>query len=145
LRLNEVINLKFGDIDSDRMQLKIRGGKGYKDRYTLLPKALLAKLRDYYRHYRPKTYLFEGQVIGKPYSESSAQAILKQAMHRAGISKCASFHTLRHSFATHLLEQGTNVRVIQELLGHKSLNTTTVYLHVSNFDSGQVKSPLDGL
>tara|TARA_R110002124_G_C8942612_1_gene512817 strand:- start:1533 stop:2342 length:810 start_codon:yes stop_codon:yes gene_type:complete len=145
LRLNEVINLKFGDIDSDRMQLKIRGGKGYKDRYTLLPKALLSKLRDYYRHYRPKTYLFEGQVIGKPYSESSAQAILKQAMHRAGISKCASFHTLRHSFATHLLEQGTNVRVIQELLGHKSLNTSTVYLHVSNFDSGQVKSPLDGL
>lgn len=145
LRLSEVINLKFGDIDSDRMQLKVRGGKGYKDRYTLLPKVLLEKLREYYRYYRPKTYLFEGRVVGKAYSEKSAQNVLKQAMERARISKCGSFHTLRHSFATHLLEQGTNIRVIQELLGHRSLRTTSVYLHVSNFDPSQIKSPLDEL
>lgn len=113
LRLGEVISLKPCDIDSDRMQLKVRGGKGYKDRYTLLPVLLLEKLREYFRYYRPVTYLFEGQVPGKPYSEKSAQSVLKKAMECDGITKHASFHTLRHSFATHLLEQGTNVRIIQ--------------------------------
>ncbi|MDN3667970.1 tyrosine-type recombinase/integrase [Echinicola jeungdonensis] len=145
LRLNEVISLKPCDIDSDRMQLKVRGGKGYKDRYTLLPKGLLERLREYYRYYRPKTYLFEGRTPGKPYSEKSAQCVLKKAMECAGVTKHASFHTLRHSFATHLLEQGTNVRLIQELLGHKSLRTTTVYLHVTNLNPAQIKSPLDEL
>ena len=145
LRLGEVTSLKFGDIDSDRMQLKVRGGKGYKDRYTLLPQVLLEKLREYYRYYRPKTYLFEGRIAGRAYSEKSAQNVLKQAMERARISKRGSFHTLRHSFATHLLEQGANIRVIQELLGHRSLRTTSVYLHVSNFDPSQIKSPLDEL
>ncbi len=145
LRLGEVINLKFGDIDSDRMQLKVRGGKGNKDRYTLLPKGLLEKLREYYRYYRPKTYLFEGQTAGTVYSHGSAQSVLKKALRECGIKKQASFHTLRHSFATHLLEQGTNIRVIQELLGHRSLRTTSVYLHVSNLDPSQIKSPLDEL
>ncbi|SMD42342.1 Site-specific recombinase XerD [Aquiflexum balticum DSM 16537] len=145
LRLGEVISLKPGDIDSDRMQLKVRGGKGYKDRYTLLPHKLLVQLRDYFKSYRPVTYLFEGQVPGKPYSEKSAQSVLKKAMECAGITKHASFHTLRHSFATHLLEQGTNVRIIQELLGHRSLKTTTVYLHICNLDPALIKSPLDEL
>ncbi|WP_114750510.1 tyrosine-type recombinase/integrase [Pleomorphovibrio marinus] len=145
LRLGEVTALKFGDIDSDRMQLKVRGGKGNKDRYTLLPKGLLEKLREYYRYYRPKTFLFEGREAGKAYSHRSAQEVLKKALLDCGIRKRASFHTLRHSFATHLLEQGTNIRVIQELMGHGSLKTTSVYLHVSNIDPSQVKSPLDGL
>ncbi|SHN30214.1 Site-specific recombinase XerD [Cyclobacterium lianum] len=145
LRLSEVISLKLGDIDSDRMQLKVRGGKGNKDRYTLLPKGLLEKLREYYRYYRPKTYLFEGQTAGTVYSPGSAQSVLKKSLRECGIKKQASFHTLRHSFATHLLEQGTNIRVIQELLGHRSLRTTSVYLHVSNLDPSQIKSPLDEL
>jgi integrase/recombinase XerD len=145
LRLGEVISLKPSDIDSDRMQLKVRGGKGHKDRYTLLSAQLLKSLRAYFKRYRPVTYLFEGQVSGKPYSAKSAQCVLKKAMECAGISKQASFHTLRHSFATHLLERGTNVRIIQELLGHQSLKTTTVYLHISNITPSQVKSPLDAL
>jgi integrase/recombinase XerD len=145
LRLGEVINLKPCDVDSDRMQLKVRGGKGHKDRYTLLPKLLLEKLREYYRYYRPVTYLFEGQRPGRPYGASSAQRVLKNAMECAGITKNASFHTLRHSFATHLLEQGTNVRIIQELLGHRSLKTTTVYLHICNLNPSLIKSPLDAL
>ena len=145
LRLNEVISLKFGDIDSDRMQLKVRGGKGNKDRYSLLPSTLLAKLREYYRYYRPKTFLFEGQKAGSAYSTKSAQCAFKKALEQSGISKVASFHTLRHSFATHLLEQGTNIRAIQELMGHMSLRTTSVYLHVSNLNLSQIKSPLDEL
>ncbi|MEX2594142.1 MAG: tyrosine-type recombinase/integrase [Anditalea sp.] len=145
LRLNEVIGLKFGDIDSDRMQLKVRGGKGNKDRYTLLPKGLLEKLREYYKYYRPKVYLFEGQAEGRAYSYRSAQSVFKKVLQESGIKKQASFHTLRHSFATHLLEQGTNIRAIQELLGHRSLKTTSVYLHVSNFNPSQIKSPLDEL
>jgi integrase/recombinase XerD len=145
LRLGEVTSLKFGDIDGDRMRLKIRGGKGNKDRYSLLPSSLLARLREYYRYYRPKTFLFEGREAGSAYSAKSAQSVLKKALERSGISKDASFHTLRHSFATHLLEQGTNIRAIQELLGHSSLKTTSVYLHVSNLDTSQIKSPLDEL
>jgi site-specific recombinase XerD len=145
LRMGEVISLKPCDIDSDRMQLKVRGGKGYKDRYTLLPQQLLVQLRDYFRRYRPAIYLFEGQEPGKPYSATSARCILKKAMFKAGIKKKACFHTLRHSFATHLLEQGTNIRYIQELLGHQSLKTTTVYLHVSNLNPSLVKSPFDEL
>jgi integrase/recombinase XerD len=145
LRLGEVISLKPCDIDSNRMQLKVRGGKGYKDRYTLLPQQLLEKLREYFKSYRPVTYLFEGQIPGVPYSATSARCILKKAMKKAGIIKHACFHTLRHSFATHLLEQGTNVRIIQELLGHRSLKTTTVYLHISKLTPAQIKSPLDEL
>ncbi|MCH7415896.1 site-specific integrase [Belliella sp. R4-6] len=145
LRMGEVLSLKPCDIDSNRMQLKVRGGKGCKDRYTLLPHQLLLRLREYFKYYRPVTYLFEGQEPGKPYSETSARNILKKGMHKAGVKKKACFHTLRHSFATHLLEQGTNLRYIQELLGHQSLKTTTVYLHVSNLNPSLVKSPYDAL
>lgn len=145
LRLGEVTGLKFGDIDGDRMQLRVRGGKGNKDRYTLLSKDLLEKLREYYRYYRPKTYLFEGRTKGKPYSERGVQDLFKKILEESGIKKDATFHTLRHTFATHLLEQGTNIRVIQELLGHRSLRTTSIYLHVTNFDPSKIKSPLDEL
>jgi integrase/recombinase XerD len=145
LRLGEVTGLKFGDIDSDRMQLRVRAGKGNKDRYTLLSMDLLEKLREYYRYYRPKTYLFEGRAAGKAYSKKSVQDLFKKILLESGIKKEATFHTLRHTFATHLLEQGTNIRVIQELLGHRSLRTTSVYLHVTNFDPSKIKSPLDGL
>lgn len=145
LRLNEVVHLKPADLDSSRMQIRISSGKGNKDRYTLFPVGLLDQLRSYYRFYRPKTFLFEGLAPGQPYSPRSAQAVLKKALKSAGISKDASFHTLRHSFATHLMEQGTSIRIIQDLLGHQSLKTTSVYLHVCKFEPAQIKSPLDTL
>jgi integrase/recombinase XerD len=145
LRLNEVVHLKPADLDSSRMQIRISSGKGNKDRYTLFPAGLLDQLREYYRFYRPKTYLFEGMIPGQPYSCRSAQVVLKKALKSTGISKDASFHTLRHSFATHLMEQGTSVRIIQDLLGHRSLKTTSVYLHVCKFEPAQILSPLDTL
>ena len=145
LRLSEVVTLKPEDLDSDRMQIRVRSGKGKKGRYTVLPEVLLGKLREYYRIYRPVEYLFEGQKKGSPYSHTSAQTVLRKALKTVKITKQASFHTLRHSFATHLLEQGVNVRVIQELLGHRSLNTTTVYLHVCRFEPSHIQSPLDRL
>ena len=145
LRLNEVTHLKPADLDSKRMQIRVSSGKGNKDRYTLFPAGLLDQLREYYRFYRPKLFLFEGMTPGQPYSHRSAQAVLKKALKSAGISKEASFHTLRHSFATHLMEQGTSVRIIQDLLGHRSLKTTSVYLHVCKFEPAQILSPLDSL
>lgn len=145
LRLSEVVQLRPDDLDSDRMQIRVRSGKGNKGRYTLLPRELLGKLRDYYRAYRPKEFLFEGRFAGKPYSFTSAQTVLRNALVKAHITKDASFHTLRHSFATHLLESGVNVRMIQELLGHRSLQTTTVYLHVCKFEPSLIESPLDRL
>ena len=145
LRLNEVVHLKPSDLDSKRMQIRVRAGKGNKDRYTLLPAGLLVQLREYYRFYRPETYLFEGQLKGHPYSTRSAQTVFKKALKASDIAKPASFHTLRHSFATHLMEQGTSVRIIQDLLGHRSLKTTSVYLHVCQFDPSTIKSPLDML
>ena len=145
LRLNEVVHLKPADLDSSRMQIRVSSGKGNKDRYTLFPAGLLDQLREYYRFYRPKTFLFEGMTPGQPYSARSAQAVLKKALTSAGISKEASFHTLRHSFATHLMEQGTSIRILQDLLGHRSLKTTSVYLHVCKFEAAQIKSPLETL
>jgi integrase/recombinase XerD len=145
LRLNEVTQIRFPDIDASRMQLKVRAGKGSKDRFTLLSARVLQELRDYYRGFHPKTFLFEGARRGQPISHRTVQTVFKQAANRAGITKSVSFHSLRHSFATHLLEQGTNLRIIQQLMGHSSLKTTTVYLHVSHIDPSQIKSPLDCL
>lgn len=145
LRLDEVVKLKPADLDSSRMQIRVSSGKGNKDRYTVLPAGLLEQLRVYYRTYRPQIYLFEGMKSGQPYSPRSAQHVLKKALKSTGITKEASFHTLRHSFATHLMEQGTSVRIIQDLLGHRSLRTTSVYLHVCRVDSSQLTSPLDTL
>ncbi len=145
LRLNEVRLLKPNDIDSDRMQIRAGNGKGKKTRLTLLSPNALTQLRDYYKRYRPLEYLFEGRKPGDPISHRTIQKVFCDCVKRAVITKAVSFHSLRHSFATHLLEQGANLRLIQQLLGHNSLKTTSVYLHLSCFDPKQVSSPFDNL
>ena len=137
--------LKPCDIDSDRMQIRVQSGKGKKDRFTLLSVKTLEVLRLYYQQFRPKNYLFEGYVSGQAISHRTIQKVFSDTVIKAGITKAVSFHTLRHSFATHLLEQGTNLRLIQQLLGHNSLRTTSVYLHLSCFDPKEVSSPFDNL
>ena len=143
LRLREASHLKVSDIDSKRMVLRIRQGKGRKDRYTLLSTAALEVLRKYWRHCRPKEWLFPGRLSDKPLSVRSIQRVFKKARTLAGITKPATVHTLRHSFATHLLEQGTDLYRIQLLLGHRSLKTTAIYLHVSRKELVRIVSPLD--
>jgi site-specific recombinase XerD len=142
LRRGELINLKISDIDSKRMMVYIRGGKGKKDRYTILSHASLADLRIYYKKYQPKEYLFEGPG-GGTYSPSSIRSILRKAVLRANIKKQVSPHMLRHSFATHLLEDGVDLRYIQKLLGHNSSKTTEIYTHVAKHALQGIKSPLD--
>ena len=144
LRRSELINLKITDIDSERMLIRIRNSKGNKDRYTLLSNSLLLLLRNYYRIHKPKTWLFEGPG-GKQYSATSIENIFRRALKKAGIPKHATPHTLRHSFATHLLEQGVNLRYIQELLGHSSSRTTEIYTRVSTHKLSQIINPLDNL
>jgi len=143
LRVSEVVKLKITDIDSDRMQLFIERAKGKKDRYAPLSNVLLEVLRQYFTIFRPTEWLFEGQEKGMPYGIRSAQEIFKHAFSRLGIPKRASFHTLRHSFATHLLESGTDIKYIQELLGHNDIRTTMRYTHVSNKALQNIESPLD--
>lgn len=145
LRVSEIIGLKLKDIDSNRMLIHIRGAKGKKDRMVNLAEASLLVLRDYFLEYKPKDWLFDGQVHGEPYSTSSLQKIFREAKTKAKISKQASMHTLRHSYATHLLESGTDLRLIQTLLGHSSVKTTMLYTHISRKSLGKVKSPLDNL
>src|SRR5690606_25318342 len=130
LRIGEALSLKLTDIDSKRMLIHIKSAKGKKDRYTLLSESFLEQLRDYYRHYKPKDFLFEGQE-GQQYSTASSQKMFKQTIKRCNINKHVTLHTLRHSFATHLLESGTDLRYIQSLLGHNSPKTTMIYTHVS--------------
>jgi site-specific recombinase XerD len=144
LRLGEVINLKLADIDSKRNYIIVRQGKGKKDRYSLLSTRVLELLRIYFKAYQPKEFLFEGQ-FGGPYSATSIHNILKAAVEKAGIKKRVTVHTLRHSFATHLLERGTDIRYIQELLGHQSSRTTEIYTHMTQKGLGKIKSPLDNL
>ncbi|MFN3760733.1 MAG: tyrosine-type recombinase/integrase [Algoriphagus aquaeductus] len=149
LRISELINLKITHIDSKRMQIRVEQSKGKKDRYTLLSSKTLKLLREYIQVYKPHYYLFEGQGSKKnhpiPYAARSIQATLKESAHKAGITKRISVHTLRHSFATHLLEHGTDLRYIQSLLGHESSKTTEVYTHVTTKGFDQIKSPLDQL
>jgi len=142
LRRSELINLKVADIDSQRMLIKVCGAKGKKDRYTLLSERLLPELRMYYIKYRPSHYLFEGQE-GGPYSGTSIERICGNAVNKAGIRKHITPHSLRHSFATHLLEQGTNLRYIQELLGHSSTKTTQIYTRVASNALMKIRNPLD--
>jgi integrase/recombinase XerD len=142
LRISEAARLKITDIDSKRMMVRIQQGKGGKDRYSILSHTALECLRQYWRKYRPKEWLFEGNK-GTHISISSIRQIFWDAKKRAGITKPASVHTLRHSFATHLVEAGTNLHHVQLLLGHRSPTTTTVYLHVSKVNLAQVTSPLD--
>ncbi|MBT2557078.1 tyrosine-type recombinase/integrase [Hymenobacter sp. ISL-91] len=143
LRLGEVLALTPSDIDSQRMALYVRGGKGKKDRDLPLPETLLQLLREQFRQFRPLTFLFEGQQPGEPYSARSLQQVVKQAALRAGIRRPVTLHMFRHSYATHLLEAGTDIRIIQDLLGHSSIKTTEIYTHVAQ--RTRPASPLDSL
>lgn len=142
LRISEAINLKVKDIDSERMQIRIEQAKGKKDRYTILAAKTLEILRAYVKEYKPKKWLFEGQN-GEQYSTTSIQMVFRQAKNQCGILKRVTVHTLRHSFATHLLENGTDLRYIQSLLGHSSSKTTEIYTHITTKGFDQIKSPID--
>lgn len=144
LRVSEVVNLKLTDIDSKRMVVHVVGAKGKKDRYVPLPESLLEPLKEYYQQYKPKEYLLEGQY-GGPYAKSSLQQVFKRSMKLAGINKNIGIHGLRHSYATHLLESGADMRFIQELLGHNSIKTTQVYTKVTPRSISKIQSPLDSL
>lgn len=144
LRVSEIVNLMISDIDSERMVICVRQAKGKKDRQVMLSEKLLLQLRDYYQAYKPKQYLFEGMDGGK-YSDRSVQEIFKSAKQIANNKKGGGIHSMRHSFATHLLESGTDIRIIQELLGHNDLKTTTRYTHVSIKNISNLQSPLDRL
>ena len=144
LRVSEVVVLKIKDIDSKRMVVHVRGAKGKKDRYVPLPESILPLLREYYITYKPKVFLLEGQY-GGAYAKSSLQQVFKKTMLKAGIKKEIGIHGLRHSYATHLLESGADMRFIQELLGHNSIKTTQVYTKVTPRSISKIKSPLDSL
>jgi site-specific recombinase XerD len=143
LRVSEVTNLVVGDIDSSRMIIQVRQGKGRKDRFVMLSPNLLTLLREYWRVYQPRHWLFPGQNRSRPINNATAYRICQQAAAAAKLCKSISPHTLRHSFATHLLEAGTDLRTIQLLLGHRNLKTTAVYLHVSTVALRSTISPLD--
>lgn len=144
LRLSELINLKIKDIDSSSMTVTIRQSKGNRDRVVILSEKLLVTLREYVVKYKPQDYLFEGQSGGK-YSERSVQQVIKQILAKAKINIDGSVHTLRHSYATHLIEHGTDIRFVKELLGHKSIKTTMIYTHLTDASKRKIKSPLDFL
>ncbi|MFK7949698.1 MAG: tyrosine-type recombinase/integrase [Saprospiraceae bacterium] len=144
LRIGEVINLRLHDIKSDQNYIFIKNAKGGKDRVTLLSTKLLHLLRKYYKEFKPKYWLFEGQYHGQ-YSQSSIQTIFRNAKIKSKINPLATTHTLRHSFATHLLQQGMSLRHIQELLGHASSETTEIYTHIAASDLKKIQSPLDKL
>jgi integrase/recombinase XerD len=145
LRVSEVVNLKIGDIHSERMVINIKGAKGKKDRMVGLSQGILELLRKYYIVYKPSDWLFEGQYMGEPYSTRSLQSIFHRAKDAAKIRQAVTFHSLRHSYATHLHEAGTDIKLIQELLGHNDLNTTLRYTHVSKRTIEAIKSPFDSL
>jgi site-specific recombinase XerD len=146
LRVGEACNLCVGDIDSQRMVIVVRHGKGGRDRYAMLSPVLLDALRTYYRQLRPpQPYLFQGKLPGKPVPVEGVQTALRMALGRSGVSKRITPHTLRHAFATHSLESGTDLRVIQTLLGHANIRTTVRYVHVSTATIAKTKSPLDAI
>jgi integrase/recombinase XerD len=145
LRISEALALKVGDVDAERMVLAIRQGKGAKDRTVMLSPRLLDLLRGYARHERPRDWLFPGRRREQPLHATAIQRACAEACTAAGLGKRASVHTLRHSFATHLLEAGTDLRVIQLLLGHRSIKTTSIYTHVSTQRLRDTQSPLDRL
>lgn len=145
LRRSELLHLKPQDVDSKRNIVLIKQSKGKKDRITPLSGKILDLLRQYYKVFRPKIWLFEGNIAGEPYNEQSLQSVLKLALKKAEITKPVTLHWLRHSYATHLLESGTDLRYIQELLGHNSSKTTEIYTHVSTKSLQQIKSPFDDL
>jgi len=144
LRVSELVSLKIKDVDSHRMLLHVRDGKGGKDRMVPLSQKLLHTLREYVKHHKPREYLFEGEGE-EAYSARSAQNVLREAKQKADIKKGGGIHLLRHSYATHLLEAGTDIRYIQAFLGHNSLKTTMLYTHVSKLKIETIQSPLDRL
>lgn len=143
LRVSEVVRLKPEHIESERMMIRVEQGKGMKDRYTLLPKRLLQELRSYYTLYRPEAYLFFGRAKDTPMPISSAQKAYYKAKRQAGITDGKGIHTLRHCFATHLLDQGIDIYVIKHMMGHSAIKTTAGYLHTSRQKIANVVSPLD--
>ena len=143
LRVGEVVRLKPEDIDSKRTLIHIRGAKGRKDRYSLLSEAALKTLREYWKQYKPEKWLFPGPDKERHITIRTAQRVFEMACKQAEVKKDVSIHNLRHSFATHLLENGIDLRYIQELLGHKSPKTTEIYTHVSNKDFMRIRNPLD--
>jgi len=146
LRRQEAQMIKAADIDSSRMQVRVVQGKGKKDRYTILSTKALEMLRQYYKMERPSKYLFESQgKKGQILSDTTLNNIVKKSAAKAGIRKNISFHTLRHCFATHLLESGVNIRLIQQFMGHTSIKTTTIYLHLANINPASVLSPMDSM
>jgi len=142
LRISEAVNLEIKDIDSSAMTVKVVNAKGKNDRYVMLSPKLLELLREYFVEYKPKKYLFTGQ-FGGFYSPRSIQQIFNKAVRIAGIKKRVTVHSLRHSFASHLLDNGTDIRFIQELLGHKHLSTTQIYTHINPVSVKKIKSPFD--
>jgi site-specific recombinase XerD len=146
LRVSEACNLCVGDIDSKRMVIIVRHGKGGRDRYAVLSPVLLEALRSYYRQVRPpQPYLFQGKFPGKPVPVEGVQTALRMALQRSGVSKRITPHTLRHAFATHSLEAGTDLRVIQTLLGHANIHSTVRYVHVSTRTISKTRSPFDAI
>jgi site-specific recombinase XerD len=145
LRVSEAVSLKISDIDSLNMQIKVRQGKGRKDRLTLLSNGNLMVLRDYFKYFKPKNWLFPGEDRDKHLSTRSVERIMKEAVKKAGITKPVTVHTLRHSFATHLLESGVDIYYIQRLLGHSNIKSTSIYLHMTNIKLKEIKSPFDTL
>jgi integrase/recombinase XerD len=145
LRRSELLALKPAHIDSKRNIILLKNAKGKKDRIAPLSPKILEMLRAYYKDFKPTVWLFEGQIKGEQYSEQSLQSVLKQALKKVNITKPVTLHWLTHSYATHLLESGTDLRYIQELLGHNSSKTTEIYTHVSTKSIQQIKSPFDDL
>lgn len=143
LRVGEVVKLKIHDIDSQRMLIRVEQGKGNKDRYTVLSEKLLGELREYWKIQRPPLWLFPGQDPGCPMSRYTAGKIYREAKEKAGVTKQGGIHSLRHAFATHLLEAGVDLRTIQVLLGHTSIRSSMRYLQVTSKRVGSVRSPLD--
>jgi len=143
LRVSELVNLKLKDIDSGRMMIKVCQGKGNKDRYTILSNRLLTELRTYYKKYKPLVWLFPGLFSDKPMNRATPEKIYYSAKERAGITKEGCIHTLRHCFASHLLEAGVDLRTIQLLMGHSSITTTARYMRITTKKLSATKSPLD--
>jgi integrase/recombinase XerD len=142
LRISELLNLKISDLDFSRLTIRVSQGKGNKDRVVMLAEKLVPQIEAYIEYYQPRVYLIENPAGGK-YSTTSIRSFLKRSVQKAGIKSHVTAHTLRHSFATHLLEQGTDIRYIQELLGHKKLETTQIYTHVSKKSLSKITSPFD--
>jgi site-specific recombinase XerD len=145
LRVGEVVTLKWGDILMAEQKIHVKNGKGKKDRMVMLPYSVLVMLENYRALYPGNDYVFGGQFAGVHYSKGSVQKVMAAALEKSGLSKKGSVHNLRHSFATHLIESGTDIRYIQELLGHSSIKTTMIYTHVTNKAINRIQSPLDRL